>query len=131
MNDLETVQGLEKLETLIQDGIGRAENLVQQAYQVDEVRQLLREMQENRASLQVTNEQAELLSSLSLALEPKIDLAHHNCPHLGEQISNSCNPSKSLRSRYPGHLHSIFYVRSQYSALSTAVGNGLFRRFTN
>lgn len=96
MNDLETLQGLEKLETLIRDGIERGEHLVQQACRVDEIAQLLQEMQEQRASLHATSEQAGLLSSHILDLEPVIALVQHNVQTLERQYHTLTTQAEAL-----------------------------------
>ncbi|ABW28878.1 DUF3632 domain-containing protein [Acaryochloris marina] len=85
MNDLETLQGLEKLELLIHTGIERGEHLVQQACRVDEVKQLLQAMQQQQASLTAATEQAELLSAQVLDLETTMALLHNNRQTLEQQ----------------------------------------------
>lgn len=82
MNDLKTLEGLEKLERLIRDGIQRSEDLIKQAYRVEEVQQLLEAMRESRVSLEQSIQQAEKCLAQVPDLEIKTSLAQQDLKDL-------------------------------------------------
>lgn len=116
MNDLETLQGLEKLELLIHAGIERGEHLVQQACRVDEVKQLLQAMQQQQASLTAATEQAELLSAQVLDLETTMALLHNNRQTLEKQYHTLARQAGDLQPKHPSGLDTNRGDRSSHTA---------------